>query len=214
MLVEYLRARGFAVEARHDLASGRAALRQGSFDALVLDLMLPDGDGLELCRSLRTESDLPVLMLTARGDPTDRVVGLELGADDYLPKPFDPRELLARLRAILRRRQPQPGGRDLLRFGRLEIDAGARQVRLDGQPRVLTAHQFNILHLLASSAGRVPSRDAIMDRLRASCSRRATVRSMSTCRASAPPSRTILSTSPAPHRSRLPRPQAGRREAG
>ncbi len=166
MLVEYLRARGFAVEARHDLASGRAALRQGSFDALVLDLMLPDGDGLELCRSLRTESDLPVLMLTARGDPTDRVVGLELGADDYLPKPFDPRELLARLRAILRRRQPQPGGRDLLRFGRLEIDAGAREVRLDGQPRVLTAHQFNILHLLASSAGRVLSRDAIMDRLR------------------------------------------------
>jgi len=102
MLSSYLAARGFDVEVREDGSRGIRALEAGGFDALVLDVMLPDTDGFEICRRVRARSDLPILMLTARGDATDRVVGLELGADDYLPKPFDPRELLARLGAILR----------------------------------------------------------------------------------------------------------------
>jgi DNA-binding response OmpR family regulator len=103
-------------------------------------------------------------MLTARGEPTDRVVGLELGADDYLPKPFDPRELVARLRAILRRRAPRRG--DVLRFGRLEIDVDARVVRKDGEPRALTAYQFDLLLALARSAGRAVSREALLERVK------------------------------------------------
>jgi two-component system, OmpR family, phosphate regulon response regulator OmpR len=167
MLVEYLGTRGLLATARHDVASGRAALRERVFDALVLDVMLPDGDGFEVCRQLRAESDIPVLMLTARGDPADRIVGLEIGADDYLPKPFDPRELLARLRAILRRRAaPSARASAVLRFGRLEIDSDARVVRVDGQERALTGYQFELLLALARSAGRVLSREALMDRVK------------------------------------------------
>src|SRR5262249_41690126 len=128
--------------------------------------MLPDADGLELCRLMRARSDSPILMLTARGDPMDRVVGLEMGADDYLPKPFEPRELLARLRAILRRSRAGARGAasaDVLRYGRLEIDRGAREIRLDGAPRPLTGYQFALLLTLAEHAGRVMSRDALMD---------------------------------------------------
>src|SRR5688572_1509473 len=122
MLAEYLGARGLEVTARADAASGLAELARGRFDALVLDLMLPDQDGFEVCRRVRASSDLPILMLTARGDEDDRIVGLELGADDYLPKPFNPRELLARLRAVLRRsRGGVSANRSVLRFGRLEI---------------------------------------------------------------------------------------------
>jgi DNA-binding response OmpR family regulator len=132
------------------------------FDVLVLDLMLPDIDGLDVCRRIREKSETPILMLTARGDAMDRVVGLEMGADDYLPKPFEPRELLARLRALLRR--AKSGTRsDLLRFGRLEIDTGARQIRLDGEERALTSYQYALLLALAQSAGRVLSRDALMN---------------------------------------------------
>ena len=133
-------------------------------DLVVLDVMLPGDDGLTLLRRLRDGGDdLPVVMLTARGEDTDRIVGLELGADDYLPKPFNPRELLARLRAVLRRRQAAPAG-DVLRFGRLEIDRDQREARVDGAPCALTGHQFDILLALAESAGRVLSREAIMDR--------------------------------------------------
>ena len=131
--------------------------------------MLPDGDGLDLCRELRGESrtrHLPLLMLTARGEPMDRIVGLELGADDYLPKPFEPRELLARVKALLRRAAPQPADDDVLRFGRLEIDLGARVARLDGKACDLTGHQFDLLVVLAQSPGRVLSRDQIMDSLK------------------------------------------------
>ena len=134
-----------------------------SFDAVILDLMLPDIDGLEVCRKLRAEGDTPILMLTARGDAMDRVVGLEMGADDYLPKPFEPRELLARLRSILRRRTGERGSSEVLRFGRLEIDTDARQVRLDGEPRALTSYQFALLLALAQRAGRVLSRETLMD---------------------------------------------------
>jgi DNA-binding response OmpR family regulator len=165
MVAEYLGEAGLRVSIAADGRSGLGRLGREPFDALVLDLMLPDMDGLEVCRQLRAKSDLPVLMLTARGDAMDRVVGLELGADDYLAKPFEPRELLARLRAILRRRQPG-GPRNVLRFGRLEIDRDARVVRLDGAERSLTAHQFAVLVALAEKAGRVLSREALMDLVR------------------------------------------------
>ncbi len=166
MLQTYLGSHGAEVTARLDAHSGLETLGRHDFDAVVLDVMLPDLDGFEVCRRIRASSEIPVLMLTARGEETDRVVGLELGADDYLPKPFSPRELLARLRAITRRNRPGPQTAELLRFGRLELDLSARQVRLDGEPRSLTSHQLEILAVLARSAGRVLSREQIMDAVR------------------------------------------------
>jgi len=169
MVGDYLGRAGFEVETAGSLASGRDLLAANNYDALVLDLMLPDGDGLDLCREVRSASktrQLPLLMLTARGEPMDRIVGLELGADDYLPKPFEPRELLARVKALLRRTSPQAAGDDVLRFGRLEVDLGARVARLDGKTCDLTGHQFDLLVVLAQSPGRVLSRDQIMDALK------------------------------------------------
>jgi DNA-binding response OmpR family regulator len=168
MVRDYLQAHGLAVFCAPDLAQGRALLAREHYDVLVLDLMLPDGDGLDLTRELRAAGrlkSLPLLMLTARGEPMDRIVGLEIGADDYLPKPFEPRELLARLRALLRRTQPQTDD-GVLRFGRLEIDAGARQARVGGTTCELTSYQFDLLYVLAQSPGRVLSRDQIMDALK------------------------------------------------
>ncbi len=162
MVSEYLGEAGFSVSVAGDGRTGLARLAAEPCDALVLDLMLPDMDGLEVCRQLRAFSDVPVLMLTARGDAMDRVVGLEIGADDYLPKPFEPRELLARLRAILRR-WDRTRSANVLRFGRLEIDRDARGVRVDGAERSLTGHQFALLVALAERAGRVLSRDTLMD---------------------------------------------------
>jgi DNA-binding response OmpR family regulator len=144
---------------------GLARLGREPHEAVILDLTLPDMDGLDVCRQLRASSQTPVLMLTARGEPMDRVVGLEMGADDYLPKPFEPRELLARLRAILRR-GPAAASSQVLRFGRLEIDRDARCVRVDGAERPLTAHQFALLQALAERPGRVLSRDTLMDLVR------------------------------------------------
>ena len=169
MVGDYLRANGYEVDSAGSLAAGRDRLRAGNYDALVLDLMLPDGDGLDLTRELRADARLrrlPLLMLTARGEPLDRVLGLELGADDYLAKPFEPRELLARIKALLRRASPEPATDELLRFGRLEIDLAARQARIDGKPTDLTGHQFDLLVVLAQSAGRVMTRDQIMDALK------------------------------------------------
>ena len=163
MVGEYLGKAGFHVIHAENGTRGLALHGREPVDAVILDLMLPDTDGLEICRQIRARSDSPILMLTARGDPMDRVVGLEMGADDYLPKPFEPRELLARLRAILRRRRAGPGPTDVLRYGRLEIDRGSREVRLDGAPRPLTGYQFALLLALAERAGRVMSRDALMD---------------------------------------------------
>ena len=162
MVSEYLGEAGFSVSVAGDGRTGLARLAAEPCDALVLDLMLPDMDGLEVCRQLRAFSDVPVLMLTARGDAMDRVVGLEIGADDYLPKPFEPRELLARLRAILRR-WDRTRSSNVLRFGRLEIDRDARGVRVDGAERALTGHQFALLVALAERAGRVLSRETLMD---------------------------------------------------
>ena len=169
MVGDYLRRNGFEVDTAGTLATGRERLAQNAYDALLLDLMLPDGDGLDLTRELRGNPRLrrlPLLMLTARGEPTDRIVGLEIGADDYLPKPFEPRELLARVKALLRRAAPEPEADDVLRFGRLEIDLGARQARLEGKACDLTGHQFDLLVVLARSPGRVLSRDQIMDALK------------------------------------------------
>jgi two-component system phosphate regulon response regulator OmpR len=165
MLSDYLSEGGFRVEARHSGAAGIEAMTgDGGYSAVILDIMLPDIDGLEVCRRLRLQSNVPILMLTARGEDTDRIVGLELGADDYLPKPFNPRELLARLKAILRRRgEPARDASDRLRFGRLEIDAGSRSVRIDGDAKVLTSYQFDLLLVLARHAGRILSRERLMD---------------------------------------------------
>ena len=165
MVRDYLGRAGYRVERAETGASGLALQMREPFDGIVLDLMLPDMDGLDVCRKIRERASLPILMLTARGDTMDRIIGLEIGADDYLPKPFEPRELLARLRAILRRK----GGinRHVLRFGRLEIDRDAREVRLDGEVKPLTSHQFELLSVLAEHAGRVLSREVLMDLLRA-----------------------------------------------
>ncbi len=166
MVKNYLGESGFSVTVASTGRAGLALHGRQEFDALILDLMLPDIDGLEVCRKIRADAQTPILMLTARGDAMDRVVGLEIGADDYVPKPFEPRELLARLRAILRRAKGGDARCELLRFGRLEIDVGARQVRLDGELRCVTGHQFDLLLVLARHAGRVMSREAIMDFLR------------------------------------------------
>ncbi|MGB7989236.1 MAG: response regulator transcription factor [Candidatus Methylophosphatis roskildensis] len=170
MLIEYLAPLGLKLSAADSATVGLGMLEQDAYDALILDVMLPDIDGFEVARRIRGGQagarDIPILMLTARGDETDRIVGLELGTDDYLPKPFNPRELLARLRAILRRRTPGAGRSAPLRFGRLEIDRDARSVRVDGEVREITSHQFDLLWELANHAGRVMSRDALMERLK------------------------------------------------
>ena len=169
MLREYLATSGAVVEARASGQGGLEAVAQAArlgapYDAVILDVMLPDLDGFEICRRLRAASDIPILMLTARGEETDRIVGLEIGADDYLPKPFNPRELLARLKAILRRRRDAGSGApSILRFGRMEIDAGSRCVRVDGEARSVTSYQFDLLLALAGNAGRVLSRERLMD---------------------------------------------------
>ncbi len=169
MVGDYLRGHGYEVEVAGSLAAGRQRIDARVFDALILDLMLPDGDGLDLTRELRADPRtrrLPLLMLTARGEPMDRIVGLEIGADDYLPKPFEPRELLARVKALLRRLGDDLASPEVLTFGRLALDLGARQARLDGQVCDLTAHQFDLLVVLARAAGRVLTRDQIMDALK------------------------------------------------
>ena len=171
MVGEYLTQSGYAVTHTGDGEAGLEALRRDRFDLVVLDLMLPGIDGLEVCRRIRALPDgaarVPVLMLTAKGDPMDRIIGLELGADDYLPKPFEPRELLARIRAILRRRESgaQPATQ-VLRFGSLEIDRDARTVSVHGQPAELTSYQFDLLVTMAERAGRVLTRDQIMEAVR------------------------------------------------
>jgi DNA-binding response OmpR family regulator len=171
MVGEYLTQSGYAVTHMGDGEAGLEALRREPFDLVVLDLMLPGIDGLEVCRRIRALPDgaarVPVLMLTAKGDPMDRIIGLELGADDYLPKPFEPRELLARIRAVLRRQQPgEAPEHRLLRFGALEIDRDARTVTVGGQPAELTSYQFDLLVTLAERAGRVLTRDQIMEAVR------------------------------------------------
>lgn len=164
MIQGYLQNNGFLVSVAGNGLQGLELHRTQSFDAVILDLMLPDMDGLEVCRKLRLKGDIPVLMLTAKGDPLDRVIGLELGADDYVPKPFDARELLARLRAILRRgRGSRPNA--IARFGKLEVDREALEVRLEGKHCELTPYQFQIVDVLSQAAGRVLTREFLLTNL-------------------------------------------------
>jgi len=163
MISEYLGEAGFHVATAGNGAAALVHLAEAECAAVVLDLTLPDMDGLDICRQLRAKSDTPVLMLTARGDAMDRIVGLEIGADDYLPKPFQPRELLARLRAILRRRTGVAAAERPLRFGRLEIDRDAHALRVDGSERTVTSYQFALLVAMAQNAGRVLSREVLLD---------------------------------------------------
>jgi DNA-binding response OmpR family regulator len=171
LVAEYLGRHEIDVTVVGDGERGLALVRQRPFDVVLLDLMLPGLDGLEVCRRIRATLGLesvPIVMLTARGDDVDRIVGLEVGADDYLPKPFNPRELLARLRAVLRRAGPPAlaprGGR--LRSGTLEIDLDAREVLVDGRRQVLTHYEFELLAVLARAAGRVLSREQLLDALK------------------------------------------------
>jgi DNA-binding response OmpR family regulator len=176
MVGEYLEQNGFTVSKAPDGLSGLSHLSQSGDkhppDLVILDLMLPDIDGLEVCRRVRalptSMAQIPILMLTAKGDPMDRIIGLEMGADDYLPKPFEPRELLARVRAILRRRTEAPNAASLnvLRFGSLTIDRDARTVTVGTTLCDLTSYQFDLLVALAERAGRVLTRDQIMEAVR------------------------------------------------
>jgi DNA-binding response OmpR family regulator len=176
MVGEYLRQSGYGFTHAADGASGLAALQANAPDLVILDLMLPDMDGLEVCRRIKAQGSesarTAILMLTAKGDPMDRIIGLEIGADDYLPKPFEPRELLARIRAVLRRggetgaSAAAAGTHKVMRFGSLEIDRDARTVTVAGNACELTSYQFDLLVTLAERAGRVLSRDQIMEAVR------------------------------------------------
>ncbi|MDP3338512.1 MAG: response regulator transcription factor [Rhodoferax sp.] len=172
MVSEYLGQNGYQVAHAGEGLSGLAALQAQPADLVILDLMLPDIDGLEVCRRIRSLpgalAQTPILMLTAKGDPMDRIIGLEMGADDSLPKPFEPRELLARVRAVLRRHgeTPAPNNGNVMRFGSLEIDRDARVVSVAGQVCELTSYQFDLLVALGERAGRVLTRDQIMEAVR------------------------------------------------
>ena len=165
MVSDYLGENGFDVTHAPTGVEAIDLQTANGFDAIILDLMLPDIDGLEICRTIKAHDTVPIIMLTAKGDPMDRIIGLEIGADDYLPKPFEPRELLARIRAVLRRGKADAAN-GLTRFGRLEIDPGSMQAQMDGKTCDLTTHQFNLLNIMSKSAGRVLSRELLMDQLK------------------------------------------------
>jgi len=168
LVTEYLGRHEIDVTVAGDGERGLSVLRKGRFDVVLLDVMLPGADGFEVCRRLRAAPELaalPVIMLTARGDDVDKIVGLELGADDYLAKPFNPRELLARIHAVLRRGR-RVATRDRFSAGGLEIDFEAREVTVAGQRQALTAYEFELLAALARAAGRVLSREQLLDALK------------------------------------------------
>jgi len=168
LLRDYLTDAGFVVDLAADGEEMRRVMRRESPDVVIMDLMLPGTDGLALTREIRTTSTVPILMLSARGEELDRVVGLEVGADDYLAKPFSPRELLARLRALLRRSQPAPATRpgDVLEFGPYRLDVAARRLLRDGADVDLSSAEFDLLKVLAERPGRVLSRDVLLDLLK------------------------------------------------
>ncbi len=171
MVSDYLGQNGLGVDHAPDAQSGLARLQHAGVDLVILDLMLPDMDGLQVCQRIRALpgalGQVPVLMLTAKGDPMDRIIGLEMGADDYLPKPFEPRELLARIKAVLRRKgAPPEASAQVMQFGSLEIDRDARRVSVAGQVCDLTSYQYDVLVALAERAGRVLTRDQIMEAVR------------------------------------------------
>ena len=164
LLGEFLKREGFAVAWEHDGRSGLEKVLAGGWDLVVLDVMLPGMDGFEILRRLRQQSKVPVIMLTARGEDVDRIVGLELGADDYLPKPFNPRELAARIRAVLRRYEQRPqAALALVEVNGVKLDPGTREVFAYGKRVELTTFEFDILEMLMRSAGHVLSRDRLME---------------------------------------------------
>jgi len=165
LLKDFLKDFGFDVVAATHPAKGLKKLKQASPDLVILDIMLPEMDGFEVCRAIRQTSNVPIIMLTARGEVTDKVVGLELGADDYLAKPFEPRELVARIQSVLRRSQ-QLSDNQILTFDRLTIDLDKRIALLDENPLDLTTNEFAALALLARNAGKVLNRDQILQELR------------------------------------------------
>ena len=165
VVVRYHEHDGFDTLIAGDGDSARALIEEREPALVVLDVMLPGTDGLSLCRWIRERSNMPVILLTARGEETDRIVGLELGADDYVTKPFSPRELSARVRAVLRRSDPTPPARETVSFGDVELDTSARQVRKTGLPVELTMREFDLLSFLASHPRQVFSRDQLMDRV-------------------------------------------------
>jgi len=168
LVTEYLAAEGFRVESVHDGETGLKRATSGGYLLIILDVMLPGMSGFDVLRRLRATSRIPVLLLTARGEDVDRIVGLEIGADDYLPKPFNPRELVARIRAILRRSAADPKAvgaprpPEILRIGDIELDPATRTVRHAGQPVELTSVEFNLLEVLLREAGRVVTREQLV----------------------------------------------------
>jgi DNA-binding response OmpR family regulator len=166
LVSEYLAPEGFEVEGLHDGTRGLEKALTGNYLLVVLDVMLPGLNGLDVLRRLRKTSRIPVLLLTARGEDVDRIVGLEIGADDYLPKPFNPRELVARIRAILRRTKETPGEGQIpeaIQVGDIELDPATRVVLRDGEPLELTSVEFNLLQVLLQEAGRVVTREHLVD---------------------------------------------------
>jgi len=164
LLAEYLGGHGVVVSREADGLRGQREALARQWDVILLDLMLPSRDGLTICREIRARSDVPIIVLTARGEEADRVMGLELGADDYLSKPFSPRELLARIRALLRRARGQAGpSQRPLEVGPLRLDPGAHRATLDGRELELTGYEFTLLRVLAERAGRVLSREQLLD---------------------------------------------------
>ena len=161
---EYLQAEGFQVETVHDGERGLERAMSGQHLLIVLDVMLPKMNGFDVLRRIRNSSRIPVLLLTARGEDVDRIVGLEIGADDYLPKPFNPRELVARIRAVLRRTKTAEGSPgDTLRVGGIELNPATRTVLQDGKRVDLTSVEFNLLQVLLQEAGQVVSRERLVD---------------------------------------------------
>jgi len=167
LVSEYLTVEGFEVESVNDGESGLNRALADGFDMVILDVMLPKMNGFDVLRSLRQESKLPVLMLTARGDDMERIVGLEIGADDYLPKPFNPRELAARLRAILRRSAvPETAiGNEVIEIDGVRLSPASRSATLDGTELNLTSVEFGLLHELLKEAGRVVKKDDLSERV-------------------------------------------------
>jgi two-component system phosphate regulon response regulator OmpR len=168
LLSDYLVREGFSVAGAGDGKAMDAWLAENETDLIILDLMLPGEDGLTLARRLRAESNVPIIMLSARGDDIDRIIGLEVGADDYMPKPFNPRELLARIRAVLRRRAPSrpPEAGELIRFGPYRLDLSQRELRRGDQPVPLTSGELELLRILAEHRDRVLDRDRLLDLLK------------------------------------------------
>ncbi len=163
LLEEYLASRGLQVRCAGEGETGLALLRGGGIDLVILDVMLPGKDGFDICREIRASSAVPIIMLTARGDELDRIVGLELGADDYMPKPFNPRELLARIRAVLRRLPREQPEEQVLSAAGMRLDPARREAQADGRDLELTTTEFEILRTLMAAAGRVVPRERLME---------------------------------------------------